>query len=316
MAISLPFFLGKNFLKIYKLALTKRTILFVTNQKIRSFNLGPVTQLSIFFCIAWTINVFFQSLYYHRILAEKSQEISELKYANGLFEEKVLAVNERLEKVNNYLALISEKPTKVSFVEDFQANKDLTNFSKSDKRTAEQINEAELNLSQIQGMALERIKKMEKLINITGLNLKNTTTSHNNSPKGGPFIPNSDKSGFLNQIDRLIKLEKLVAAFPLLKPMRTYYISSGFGTRSDPINGGWAIHQGLDFVGPSKAKVISSSSGKILLARRFGDYGNAVVIDHGFGLTTRYAHLSKILVGEGQAVKTAEEVRGSIYITR
>ena len=103
-------------------------------------------------------------------------------------------------------------------------------------------------------------------------------------------------------------LEKLTKTLPLSKPMKRYYISSGFGHRVDPITHRLTPHRGLDFVGAYQEKVISPSSGKVVLARRFSDYGNAIVIDHGNGVTTRYGHLSKIKVLEGKRVEMGEVI--------
>jgi murein DD-endopeptidase MepM/ murein hydrolase activator NlpD len=98
-------------------------------------------------------------------------------------------------------------------------------------------------------------------------------------------------------------LEKLTKALPLSQPMKNYYISSGFGHRIDPITNRHTPHRGLDFVGSKREKIISPSAGKVILARWFSDYGNAIVIDHGYGVTTRYGHLSKIKVAEGERIK-------------
>jgi murein DD-endopeptidase MepM/ murein hydrolase activator NlpD len=78
--------------------------------------------------------------------------------------------------------------------------------------------------------------------------------------------------------------------------------------RSDPITNRKTLHHGLDFVGLENEKIYSPSSGKVILAGKFSEYGNAIVIDHGFGITTRYGHLSSIKVKEGQIVKKGENI--------
>ncbi len=117
-----------------------------------------------------------------------------------------------------------------------------------------------------------------------------------------------EKAEFSSDIDRLTMLENLVNVMPLARPMRHYYVSSGFGSRTDPITGRYATHQGLDFVGPIHEKVISPSRGKVVLAGKFSGYGNAVVIDHGFGITTRYGHLASVSVEPGQIVKKGQVI--------
>ena len=103
-------------------------------------------------------------------------------------------------------------------------------------------------------------------------------------------------------------LERLAQALPFNRPMKNYYISSTFGVRVDPITHRYTHHSGLDFVGVSNEKIISPSGGKVILAGRFSDYGNAVVIDHGYGITTRYGHLSSIKVKAGDNVKQGQVI--------
>lgn len=67
-------------------------------------------------------------------------------------------------------------------------------------------------------------------------------------------------------------------------------------------------HMGYDFASLSKAPIPASNSGVVVFARPLGIYGNAVVIDHGFGLMSLYGHLSEIHVKEGQFVKKGETI--------
>ena len=65
-------------------------------------------------------------------------------------------------------------------------------------------------------------------------------------------------------------------------------------------------HMGFDLASVRRDRVPAANDGLVALARYFGIYGNAVVIDHGFGLMSLYGHLSSIAVEEGQAVKRGE----------
>lgn len=92
-------------------------------------------------------------------------------------------------------------------------------------------------------------------------------------------------------------------------PIRVYRrISSPFGIRRF-INGRYrGFHKGVDFAAPFGTAVFASLSGKVVLARYMPLTGNTVVIDHGWGLLTLYAHLSRIEVREGQFVKRGQEI--------
>jgi murein DD-endopeptidase MepM/ murein hydrolase activator NlpD len=78
--------------------------------------------------------------------------------------------------------------------------------------------------------------------------------------------------------------------------------SSGFGARVDPFTGRYAFHPGVDFAGPWGAAVTATAPGTVIFAGVRGGYGNMVEIDHGFGVHTRYGHLSRITVAIGAKV--------------
>ncbi|MFM6972816.1 MAG: peptidoglycan DD-metalloendopeptidase family protein [Alphaproteobacteria bacterium] len=338
----------KFFLKIVKYIFTKRTILFVTNQRIRSITFGPFSQAFFYIFIAWVVNLFFQSLNYDKIINNKTEEINKLRSANAFFADEFQIVSEKLDKVNQYISLITGSKQKVSFQDvDYKLPKDLdeNKLEKKDKQTFNQIKQTRNQFNNFAENSSSRIKKIEKAITYTGLNINRSSyipkkstkkINYNNNLSKYPFAiggPENDfdaelervlvekklsdpeyiereleKNKFTNQVEYLMILEKLTKTLPLSKPMKHYYISSGFGHRIDPMTRRLTPHRGLDFVGSFQAKIISPSPGKVVLARRFSDYGNAIVIDHGNGVTTRYGHLSKIKVQEGQRVVMGEVI--------
>src|SRR3546814_12297556 len=79
-----------------------------------------------------------------------------------------------------------------------------------------------------------------------------------------------------------------------------YQLSSGVGTRTDPLNGSKGTHRGLDCRAAMKAEVYATAPGRVTHAGWAGPFGRMVEIDHGHGIRTRYAHLKKILVKAGQ----------------
>lgn len=79
-------------------------------------------------------------------------------------------------------------------------------------------------------------------------------------------------------------------------------LSSSFGYRSDPIRGVGRMHYGLDIPGPLGTPVLASDGGLVVFAGSAGSYGQMVELDHGGGLRTRYAHLSRLLVQAGDTV--------------
>lgn len=93
-----------------------------------------------------------------------------------------------------------------------------------------------------------------------------------------------------------------ISSTPAITPVKGI-LTSGFGVRNDPFTKRRAIHNGIDIVAPPRREVVASGAGIVTRAGRMPGLGNAVYVSHGFGLTTRYGHLSKVLVEPGQKVE-------------
>ncbi|HSM80153.1 MAG TPA: peptidoglycan DD-metalloendopeptidase family protein [Nodosilinea sp.] len=85
-------------------------------------------------------------------------------------------------------------------------------------------------------------------------------------------------------------------------------ISSGFGNRVHPILGYSRFHAGVDFAASYGSTIRAADSGRVIFSGWYGGYGQAVIIDHGGGLSTLYAHASRLLVSEGQAVQQGQPI--------
>jgi len=94
----------------------------------------------------------------------------------------------------------------------------------------------------------------------------------------------------------------LLAATPSISPVKGF-ISSGFGFRRNPFTSISDFHMGIDITAPLGKPVLSAANGIVSFAGFKSGYGNLITIDHGYGIQTNYAHLSKILVKVGQKVK-------------
>jgi murein DD-endopeptidase MepM/ murein hydrolase activator NlpD len=129
---------------------------------------------------------------------------------------------------------------------------------------------------------------------------------------GGPFDSAGADPTFKQLFNSWKKLDTLAGgaiAIPSDKPLRTAEFTSGFGVRSDPFRHGAAMHPGIDLAAPYGTPVYATADGTVLRAGwNSGGYGNLVEIDHGRGIVTRYGHMSKIIVGEGQHVTRGQQV--------
>ncbi len=86
------------------------------------------------------------------------------------------------------------------------------------------------------------------------------------------------------------------------------HVTSGFGPRVHPIDGGTKYHTGLDLRAPEGSPILAAQSGTVKSAGQRGGYGNAVEIDHGNGMTTLYAHASELLVPPGEKVAEGQAI--------
>jgi len=101
----------------------------------------------------------------------------------------------------------------------------------------------------------------------------------------------------------------LLASTPSVWPVRGW-VTSDFGPRADPYTGERVMHAGLDIAGPHGKEVLAPSDGTVVFAGLEGGYGNVLVIDHGYGIKTRYGHLSSLRVKAGEKVKRGQLIAG------
>jgi murein DD-endopeptidase MepM/ murein hydrolase activator NlpD len=136
---------------------------------------------------------------------------------------------------------------------------------------------------------------------------------------GGPFVPfklKPDSGPFERQLHRITlaraqvdRLTRSLATVPVRVPMAGEIEStSGFGMRMDPFIRSPAMHTGQDFRGDTGDPVRATAIGTVTHAGWNGGYGKMVEIDHGNGLSTRYAHLSEVSVHVGQSIKIGQVV--------
>jgi murein DD-endopeptidase MepM/ murein hydrolase activator NlpD len=97
-------------------------------------------------------------------------------------------------------------------------------------------------------------------------------------------------------------------AVPGREPIAGSYITSGFGGRADPFNGGHANHKGLDFKANVGDPVLAVADGVVSYSGVRSGYGNVIEVDHGNGYVTRYAHNSRLTHKVGELVRAGQEI--------
>jgi murein DD-endopeptidase MepM/ murein hydrolase activator NlpD len=134
-----------------------------------------------------------------------------------------------------------------------------------------------------------------------------------------PFGPTEAALGVLSDLlgvigsrldsvrDSVERRHLLAAATPSLWPVAGW-LTSSYGNRRDPITNGADFHPGLDISAGYGQPVLATGDAKVDMAGPNGAYGNMVVLNHGYGIMTKYGHLSRFAVADGQRVKRGDVI--------
>jgi murein DD-endopeptidase MepM/ murein hydrolase activator NlpD len=158
-----------------------------------------------------------------------------------------------------------------------------------------------------------RVQEVRAALADLGLDVGKVRLPPARQAMGGPLIPLSVTMRAGSFEHRVLQLGEAQATFgrwrelaqivPLRRPLEgDDSTTSNFGMRTDPFTGAAAMHSGMDFRGETGTPIRATGAGKVLRAEVAGGYGNLVELDHGNGLTTRYAHLSAFDVKPDQIV--------------
>lgn len=116
--------------------------------------------------------------------------------------------------------------------------------------------------------------------------------------------------GFSNLFSSMQRLDGGVKAannnIPTGRPVLKLSLTSNFGVRSDPFNGGARMHKGIDIPGPVGTPIYATADGIVSRAGWASGYGNLVQITHGGGLETRYGHMSKLIAAPNSFVRRGQ----------
>jgi murein DD-endopeptidase MepM/ murein hydrolase activator NlpD len=195
-------------------------------------------------------------------------------------------------------------------------NDQLANFTKvlrdlqeRDDNIYRVIFESEPIPSTIRNAGIGGIDRYEKLKGYSNSDIIIETYKKMDQIKGQLYV----QSKSLDEVFTMAKnKENMLASIPAIQPVSNKdltRIGSYFGTRMDPFYKVKKFHEGVDFTAPTGTEIYATGNGVITQAtRNFGGYGNEVIIDHGYSYSTRYAHLSKILVRPGEHVKRGQVI--------
>ncbi|MCX7605834.1 MAG: M23 family metallopeptidase [Bacteroidia bacterium] len=159
----------------------------------------------------------------------------------------------------------------------------------------------------------ERAEKLYRPV----LGLSPLSSSQWEGNMGGAPISSIEHSLYRGKLlhQEYTKLEELLAEqashlahLPCIAPVSGIRVS-GFGFRRDPFHGAWQMHTGIDISAPYGSPVRAAASGRVQIAGwDGGGYGLQVEVDHGNGLVTKYAHLSRLAVQVGEEVRRGQVI--------
>jgi murein DD-endopeptidase MepM/ murein hydrolase activator NlpD len=115
------------------------------------------------------------------------------------------------------------------------------------------------------------------------------------------------EQGLQDQYEHLVDQKAFLAALPTRKPAIGYF-TSGFGIRRAPFGGKVKMHEGLDIANHPGTAIKATADGVVTFANTKAGYGQTVILDHGYGLQTWYAHTRKILVKNGGKVRRGDTI--------
>ncbi len=259
-------------------------------------------------------------------LLEREAKIAKSEERVGAYRDDLDAVTQDLIKRQEFLEQITEAiPADVksdSLVTDSstEAAKTVDEVSLSIPEAAELARIEARQLAYVERLtrfADDRSKRAELAIAKLGLNPKALVRYSNTDAMGGPLeILATSSSGEVDprferlglSLARMSALENTLDGIPQFTPTNpaATKVSSGFGYRRDPFTRRGAMHNGLDFKGPTGADIYAAAKGRVSFVGRKSGYGKVVEVSHGNGLMTRYAHMSKTIATQGQEVAAGD----------
>ena len=219
---------------------------------------------------------------------------------------------------------------KLPFVQEIIAGLRADETRRSAEFMRDNVNAMAVRLGQMQAELIRLNSLGERLGASVGLKPAEIKATTQNRPgQGGPLTQpafNLTPTQLQQNVDELARqiglkdeyfglLENEVfdqrlkqARLPSTLPVVAQWNSSSFGWRIDPFTGQRAMHEGVDFMADEGAPIVAAAAGIVVTATQHPQYGNMVEIDHGHGITTRYAHAARLFTRPGDLVRRGQKI--------
>lgn len=217
------------------------------------------------------------------------------------------------------------------FFSDRVDARELAELRAENEKLREKYEQMRWNITEVENRYDELVQKEIAIRSL--FNLPEVNAEERQLGVGGPTSPRFDRLSETQreavvteqQVDRLLtlsafelekfseveqdlgKLQERLNHTPSIWPS-TGWISRGYGMKYDPFTGMKQMHRGIDVANHTGTPIIAAADGRVTRVGRNGGMGKTVVIDHGYGFVTRYAHLSDYKVKRGQRVSRGEVI--------
>jgi len=314
----------------------KRNIIIISERKVKHVPIGGKTQFLtlalVIFGICWAAYSTGSYMAARTVMKEQRQTLRSVANArvetnfNTMFPTSELTTVNADAPGNPTVASLSDPMYTLSALDH---NKLFARIAFLERKVMELKSSNEAIIQRVSDKTSGRISEIESIIKQTGLHVEDLKrelndgkqakgagdkANDNTKSEGGPFIPVGTSAispreyAMYDNLDELAVLRQIIVNLPLGQPIAEAEPRSPFGHRIDPFNGHLAFHPGLDLAGPTGSKIYSTADGTVVFSGLNGGYGNSIDIDHGFGIVTRYGHLSEVLVKEGQVVHKGDVI--------
>lgn len=250
-----------------------------------------VVSITLICAVGFTGFIYYNNSKLNSVIAKKNMEISSLKLENHLRQQENVKLSDKIEEKDTIInTKTAEIEAKLNNLDQFK--KYLMNYVGLDQGGTTEV------VSRSLPTGRQKIINNLDLNNIEAIN--STLLSYES--KLDSDILEFDKL-FVEVEDRMDYMDSFPDFFPTAGR-----VSSVYGYRTDPITYIWGLHKGIDIANNYRTPIFSAGKGKVITTSYRYDYGNYIVISHGYGFTTKYAHLSKFGVKVGDEVNKGEVI--------
>ena len=227
----------------------------------------------------------------------------------------------------SYVTMRHAADLRLPFVQDMIRATYAAEAERSKEFLRENLNAMAVKMGQMQAQLIRIDSLGERLATLSGVKLEARPTPGKDG-RGGPLLQPTplsaeDLRAALEALakeveargDHMSLLESQLlderiqkSMLPTTLPVDAQWNASGFGWRIDPFTGERALHEGVDFGAQVGTDIVAAASGVVITVDRHPEYGNMVEIDHGNGLSTRYAHISRTVVKVGALVRRGQKI--------